>query len=247
LSVPFRSFVPAAGRLPLVAPALLLAGGAALSAQDAGAFRVGLSASLAQPLTAEATDADGVRFKDCLSAGVSLGASAELGLARNVAIRARAEYLSFGGKDSLYSQTQTVNVPGYGAVVATATGRLDYGLKAVALGADFVYSFSSNNDGGYVFGGLGYYMTDGSGSMATEVSALGVVISGDPIALEGSGGALGYSLGAGWRLSRNFAAEARFAATSGLKHKVKADIEDSSLENIDIGLGWIQVGVCYRF
>jgi hypothetical protein len=224
-----------------VAPALLLAGGA-LSAQDAGSFRVGLSASLAQPQTAEATDADGVSFKDCLSTGVSLAASAELGLASNIAVRFRAEYLSFGGEDSLYSQTETY--PGYGSI--TATGRLNYGLKAVALGADFMYSLNSNNDGGYLFGGVGYYMTDGSGSMATEVSALGVVLPGDTYALEGSGDALGYSLGAGWRPNRNFAVEARFATTSGLKHKVKADIEDSSLEGIDIDLSWIQVGICWR-
>jgi hypothetical protein len=223
------------------APALLLAGGA-LSAQDAGPFRFGLSASLAQPLTAEAA-ADGASFKDCLSAGVSLGASAELGLAGNCALRFRAEYLSFGGKDSLYSQ----QFPYFGDVVVTFTGKLDYGLKAVALGADFMYSFNSNSDGGYLFGGLGYYMTDGSGSMATEASALGVVVQGDTYALEGSGNALGVSLGAGWRLSRNFAAEARYATTRGLKHKVKADIEDSGLESINIGLGWIQVGLCYRF
>jgi hypothetical protein len=234
------------------APALLLAGGA-LSAQDAGSFRVGLSASLAQPLTADCKVASlGEAFEDYLSTGVSLAASAELGLASNIAVRFRAEYLSFGGKDSLYSQTATEYVPPFGEVDITATGRLNYGLKAVALGADFMYSLNSNNDGGYLFGGLGYYMTDGSGSMPTEVSALGVVVPAGSMTLEGSGNALGVSLGAGFRFNRNFAAELRFTTTSGLKHKIdgQAQLPDEPARPIkddaDVDLSWIQVGICWR-
>jgi hypothetical protein len=236
-----------------VAPALLLVGGA-LSAQDAAPLRFGLSASLAQPLTADFKVASlGDAFEDCLSTGVSLGASAELGLASNIAIRFRAEYLSFGGKDSLYSQTAIEYVPYYGDVVVTYTGKLNYDLSVVALGADFMYSLNSNNDGGYAFAGLGHYITSGSGSVATELSALGIVVPAGSMTLEGSGNALGVSLGAGFRFNQNFAAELRFTTMDGLKHKVdgQAYLPDEPARPLkdyaDIDLSWIQVGLCWRF
>jgi hypothetical protein len=241
LSVPFRSFVPAAGRrsLLLVAPALLLAGGA-LSAQDAP-FRVGLSASLAQPLTARGEFANGELadlrvgpFEDCLSAGVSLAGTFELGLGANSALRARAEYLSFGGKDSAHNFIYSSY---------TFAAKLNYGLDAVALGADYLYSLSSNRDGGYIFGGLGYYMTSGSGKM--DVSLAG---ESDSFGLDGSGESLGISLGAGFRFTGNLAAELRFTAMNGLRHRATETFSAGTQpEDIDIDLSWIQVGVCYRF
>jgi hypothetical protein len=227
--------------LPLAPLALLLAGGVALSARDAPrAFRVGLSASLAQPLAANCEFADmGLGFKDCLSTGVSLAGAIEWGLGANSAIRARAEYLSLGGKDSLRGYDELDF-----DVILPVVRKLGYDFSAVALGADYLYSFSSNEDGAYVFGGIGYYVTSGSGSLGRSV--LGNPSA--PIALEGSGDSPGVSLGAGLRYTRSLAAELRFSATSGLRHKVDGSALGSAIkDDADIGLSWIQVGLCYRF
>jgi hypothetical protein len=218
--------------------ALLLAGGANLSAQDKP-WRFGLTGAFALPTASDfdVTNA-GVSYSGCLSSGFSIGANIEWELNRTNAIRAKAEYLTFAAKDSLHSYDYFYDIP-------NATGTINCGLSGFAIGADYIYSFDSNDSGGYLLAGLGYYITNSSGT--NKITAAGY--SGTAtINLKGSGNALGLSLGTGFRFTPNFACELKFGMTSGLKHKVDETLEGlSTQENVDVTLSWLSLGINYRF
>jgi hypothetical protein len=235
----------------LVVPlALLLAGGAALSAQEARPRRFGLQASCASPRTASLKEG-GDRWDDLLSTGMGAAVTCEWGMGANGTIRARAEYLSFGGKDRNEEEEE---IDYYYYTRYTASG--NYGLKAVVLGADYIHAFRSSEGGPYIFGGLGYYITNGSGSIRFteewgyyDVSGAVIMDShSDTSSIKGSGNAIGISIGAGWRFSPNFSGELRYATTNGLRHNLKfTGGEGADQSNSDIDLTYIQVSVCYRF
>jgi hypothetical protein len=222
--------------------ALLLAGGAALPAQNAAPHRFGLQASFASPRSTSFKNNNSSNLDSFLSTGTSVAGTVEWELSRpNTAFRAKAEYLSFGG-----TEVEVVSRP-YGNYEEGVN--LNYGLKAVVLGGDFLYSFGSNDEGPYGFGGLGYYITNGSGSLVDwwysgPGNAYEWSYSG-----EGSGNSIGVSFGAGYRFSGNLSCEARFVTLSGLKHKVKWSEKYGDSENIDhdISISWIQASICYRF
>jgi hypothetical protein len=224
--------------LLLVSLALLLAGGAALSAQETAKpdRRFGLMASYASPSTASIKF--DTSFNDFLASGMGAAVTCEWGMSANGAIRARAEYLSFGGKD-----VKTTDNDYY----YPSTNNVNYGLTAMALGADYIHAFQPGDQGIYVFGGLGYYITDGSGSNNYTEEGYYDAYRGT-VSIEGSGNAIGISLGAGWRFSPNLSGELRYATMSGLKHDAKfTEGRESGQASCDIDLSWIQVSVCYRF
>jgi hypothetical protein len=228
-----------AGRSLLLVPlALLLAAGAALSAQEAKPDRrFGLMASYASPGTAS-LKIGGNSLDDFLSSGMGAAVTCEWAMGANGAIRARAEYLSFGGKD-----VKIVERTSY----EEYTNNLNYGMTAMVLGADYIHAFQPGDQGIYVFGGLGYYITDGSGSNRWEIVDYYGRETGTE-SWEGSGNAIGISLGAGWRFSPNLSGELKYVTTNGLKHDIKMQEPGwSNQQSFDVDLTWIQASVCYRF
>jgi hypothetical protein len=228
--------------------ALVAAAGA--DAQEAKC-RFGLQASLAAPVRASYENYPGLMKADgFLSAGMSVAGTVEWRSGPNGAVRARVEYLSFGGRDS----QQEVSEPYFGGVYRVSE-RVDYGIRAVALAADYVYSFEPNGAGAYAFGGVGYYITSGGGSMYATESLSGVPgydFAADAThSLDGGGSSAGASLGVGWRLAKGLACELRLTTLTSLTHTIEwswsQDGTSNYRQSANIGLSWLQAGICYRF
>jgi hypothetical protein len=193
-----------------------------------------------------------------LSTGQSVAGTVEWKLGAKGCLRAKAEYLQFGDKDS---QPEIASEP----YATYYLERLNYDMKVVGLGADYLYGFKPSGVGPYVLGGIGYYVTFGSGGlypMQMRVSDSREVVAGEPVHLEGRGNSVGASLGAGWRFSGKFACELRFTTVGHLTHETKYALSEAAPMREDHNLGspydatggnhridldWAQVSLCYRF
>jgi hypothetical protein len=230
-----------------IAPGLLavFAATAPANAQEAK-YRLGLQANFAMPTgTAIYSEGGEKWFENFLSMGFGASAFFEWGLGGNGSVRGRLEYLAFG--DS--AQERESNLLG----IFHSFSRMSYDMTIMGLGADYVHGFRSIDAGPYVFGGLGYYSTKGSGNIYTRVTMppLGPDFSEEGNApMDGSGSSLGLSIGAGYRFTRNLGCEARFTMLNGLKQTLKVGEdpepgdEDTKLKT---DLSWLQVSFCYRF
>jgi hypothetical protein len=225
------------------------------TAQPAGAqdvtYRFGLQANLATPTkaTIHTNDLYGERkWDDFLSSGFGASAFFELGLSNSSSVRARLEYLAFGDSPE---EREGSPVP-----FVHVFQRMNYDMTVMGLAADYAYSIKSLDTGPYIFGGLGYYGTKGSGNLLTQ-STVSMPIPGTGETLvfdtpwEGSGSSLGLSIGAGYRFTKNLGCEARFTTLNGLKQTIKNVGEDpepgDEIPKHKIDLDWLQVSLCYRF
>jgi len=128
----------------------------------------------------------------------------EMALNNNMGLRARADYNVFG--EGTY-------------ITDTAKSK----ANAMTAFADFIYSFSSRDEGFYVFGGFG--MVGGKiehkyPSRTTSFNANG----------------LGYTFGAGYNIDKNMGLEASLVQAAGIVD-----------EAIFSDFNWMQVSFKYRF
>jgi hypothetical protein len=201
--------------------ALVAAAAPALVAQKVPKF--GLQLSLAVPtssITIAPDDDGGLKYDSFLSMGVGLAATYEFAMSDSAAIRAKAEYINLGSKESLYKEV--------------AISKLKYGTSMYSIGADVLYSFDSNDTGLFILGGLSYNITSGSGTWTKDFD------------IEGSGNALGFNVGAGFRFSPNLSAEVKYLMLNGLSHEIEAKGIPGK-DTVDINLSWIGVSLSLRF
>jgi hypothetical protein len=210
--------------------------------------RLGLQAHFAMPTGATMYIPDGEYdpngdkwLEGFLSMGFGASATFEWGISNSGSVRASLEYLAFG--DSTIEQAS--NFEGIQYVY-----KKNYGIQIVGFAADYAYSFKSLDAGPYVFGGLGYYSTSGSGLNVLLVEMPPFQGVEDLTPTDGNGSSLGFSIGGGYRFTKNLGCELKFTQLSGLKQTIKygpgADPgEEDPKQKID--LGWLQVSLCYRF
>jgi len=208
--------------------------GAPAKAQDTD-YRRGLQLHLAVPSGTAIYDANGEKmFDDFLSGGFGASATFERGLTSSGAVRARVEYLAFGGKTQKKEERREIfDTPIY------FSKSMDYSIYVADLAADYVYGFESLDAGLYVFGGLGCYFALGSGKFYGQDSDVDFRYS-----MEGGGASPGLSIGAGWRFTENKGCELRYTTLTNLEQAIKYR---SSSKNQKIDLNWLQVSYCYRF
>jgi hypothetical protein len=210
-------------------------------AQEAKNYRLGLQVHFAMPTGTVMYDADSEKaFDDFLSMGFGASATFEYALGGNSSVRARLEYLAFG--DRAVETTED-----YGNADIHYVSKTNYDMKIVGLAADYAYSIQSLDAGPYVFGGLGYYSTMGSGLAAELVVVPPFQGVEDLKPLDGNGSSLGLSVGAGYRFTKSLGCEAGFTLLNDLKQTVKYGGDYPGEEKREIGLSWLHVSLCYRF
>jgi hypothetical protein len=205
--------------------ALLLAGGAALAAQDAPGVRYGAALSLVNPMG----DLGGDEMKDekalgLAGPGFSLGAFFEAPIVSGLSLRGTLEYAVFGGKDYEESGESYPGGPSY-------SYKWSYSLSHVGVVVDALWYFDEARSF-YAFAGLGAYYRPVDASY------------GDRSYAEALEDGLGLNLGAGYWFTKNLGAELRYIMATGPDPEEdyytgqKPDKPDTS---------WLQVSFKYRF